>query len=270
MKLSYMSFSCPEASLAEFVDYAKNHGYEGVEPRAEAKHNHGVEVAAAAAQRNEIAKLFADSGIDCACVATSRKYCIADPGERNESIDITRRLIDLAADVGSTRIRVFGGMPTEGMGMEQAIRIVGESLAELGPYAVERGIAVCLETHDGFSRADDCAAAIRLADSPGIAANWDIMHPYTKGMTIDEAHEALKGLIRHCHIHDGTYAEAGKGPQLAMMGEGKIPYPTAIKLLADAGFQGYLSGEWINAWPPEEILPHDAKVLREYMAAASS
>ena len=264
MKLSYMSFSCPEATLEEFVGYARKYAYEGVEPRAEAKHNHGVEVDASAAKRAEIKEFFQDSGIECACVATSRKYAIADPAELRESIETTKKLIDLAADVGSTRIRVFGGMPPEGMDMDAAIKIVGESLAEVGPRAVERGVTVCLETHDGFSRATDCAAAIRLANSPGIAANWDIMHPYSKGMTIDEAYEALKGLVQHCHIHDGTYEEKGR-PKLALMGQGEIPYPRAIELLEGDGYGGFLSGEWIGAWHPDEVLPHDGKVLRSYM-----
>jgi len=265
MKLSFMSFSCPEATLDEFLGYAKKHGYEGVEPRAEAEHNHGVEIEADAAKRAEIKKRFEDEGVAVACVATSRKYALADKAERDESIERTRQYVDLAADIGGDKLRVFGGKPPEGMSTEDAIKIVGESLAEVAPRAEERKVHVCLETHDGFMLATDCAAAIKIADSPYIAANWDIMHPYTKGMTIDEAHDALKGLIQHCHIHDGVYAEKGKGPKLAMMGEGEIPYPRAIELLEEDGYEGYLSGEWIKAWTPDEILPHDAEKLRSYM-----
>ena len=265
MKLSYMSFSCPEATLEEFVGYAQKYEYEGVEPRAEASHNHGVEADATPAQRAEIKKFFEDSGIVPCCVATSRKYALPQGPELRESIETTRKLIDLAADVGSTRIRVFGGVPPEGLSMADAIQTVGESLGELGPYAAERGVTICLETHDAFSKATDCIAAIHIADSPAVAANWDIMHPYSKGMTIDEAYDALKGKIEHCHIHDGTYAEKGGRATLALMGEGDIPYPRAIELLEQEGFEGYLSGEWIKAWHPDEILPHDAKVLRSYM-----
>ena len=265
MKLSFMSFSCPEATLDEFLGYAKKHGYEGVEPRAEAKHNHGVELEAEAAKRAEIKQKFEDQGVAVACLATSRRYALAEEAEREESIELTRQYVDLVADIGGDRIRVFGGMPPEGMEMPEAIKIVGESLAKVAPRAEERGVYVCLETHDGFMRATDCAAAIKIADSPFIAANWDIMHPYTKGMTIDEAHDALKGLVRHCHIHDGVYEEKGKGPKLAMMGEGEIPYPRAIELLEADEYDGYLSGEWIQAWTPDEILPHDAEVLRSYM-----
>jgi len=265
MKLSFMSFSCPEASLEEFLGYARKYGYEGVEPRAEAKHAHGVEVETNQARRREIRKMFEDSGVAVACLATSRKYALAEKPEREGSIELTKQLIDLAVDIGADKLRVFGGMPPEGMAMDDAIKVVGECLAKVAPYAEERNVFVCLETHDAFSKATDCAAAIKIANSPAIAANWDIMHPYTQWMTIDEAYDALRGLVRHCHIHDGKYEDNHKKREIAKMGEGEIPYPRAIELLMQDGYDGYLSGEWIKAWPPEEILPHDAEVLRRYI-----
>ena len=270
MKLSFMSFSCPEASLEEFLGYATKHGYEGVEPRAEAGHNHGVEIEAGKEKREEIRKMFEDTGVAVACLATSRKYAMAEESEREESIELTKQLIDLAVDIGGGKLRVFGGVPPEGMSMGDAINAVGESLAKIGPYAEERGVSVCLETHDAFSKATDCAAAIKIAESPGIAANWDIMHPFTQWMTIDEAYDALKGYVCHCHIHDGKYQDDRKVKELAKMGEGDIPYPRAIELLMQDGYDGYLSGEWIKAWPPDEILPHDAEVLRGYISDCQS
>ncbi len=266
IKLPYMSFSCPEATLEEFVGYAKKYGYEGVEPRAEAGHNHGVEIDASADKRAEMKKYFEGEGVAPCCLATSRKFAILDEAELAESIETCKKLIDLAADIGSTRLRTFGGVPPEGMSMDDAIQAVGESLGKLGPYAAERGVTICTETHDAFSKATDTAAAIAIANSPAVKANWDIMHPYTKGMTIDEAYDALKGNIAHCHIHDGTYDDARK-PTLALMGEGEIPYPRAIELLEADGYDGYLSGEWIQAWHPDEVLPHDGKALRSYMRA---
>ena len=120
IKLSYMSFSCPEATLEQFVGWAKEYGYEGVEPRAEAGHNHGVEVDASPAKRAEIRKYFEDEGVVPCCVATSRKFAIMDADALAESMDTCRKLIDLAADIGSTRIRTFGGVPPEGVSIDDA------------------------------------------------------------------------------------------------------------------------------------------------------
>jgi GNAT superfamily N-acetyltransferase len=43
MKFSFMSFSCPEADIKEFIGIAKQYGYDGIEPRLGSGHKHGIE-----------------------------------------------------------------------------------------------------------------------------------------------------------------------------------------------------------------------------------
>lgn len=264
MKFSFMSFSCPEANLVEMLGYAKKYGYDGIEPRAQSQHKHGIEIDTNKQQRNEIKKIFLDSGVECACLATSVRYCFSDEGKRKENIELTKAFIDLSCDIGTKRIRVFGGMPDREMLESEAIEIVGGCLAQVSEYAEKNQIFICLETHDFFSRADTAAEAVRIANNPFIKINWDIMHPFTRGMTIEQAFSHVNGLIEHCHIHDGIYDEK-RNVKLALMGKGEIPYQTAVKLLKDTGYQGYLSGEYISAWPVEVVLPHDIKILKGYL-----
>lgn len=259
-----MSFTTPEASLREMLDIAKQYGYDGIEPRAQSKHKHGVEPEAGPAERKEIKKTFEGSGIECACIATSIRYCFTEEDKRDAEVELTKKFIDLAVDTGCTRLRVFGGMPDKVIPVDDAIKIVGEALVELKEYAEKNRVYVCLETHDFFSRADIAAPAVKMANSPYIRINWDIMHPFTKFMTIQEAFDEVKDLVEHCHIHDGIYDKA-RAPKLALMGEGEIPYNTAVRLLKNSGYTGYLSGEYINVWPPEVVLPHDIKVLKSYL-----
>ena len=265
MKFSFMSFSCPECTLVEMLDYAKKYGYDGIEPRAQAQHKHGIELETSGRARKEIKNIIEDSGIECACIATSIRYCFTDAQKRKEAIETTREFIDLAGDIGASRIRVFGGVPDKEIEINQAIEIVGESLAIVSEYAEKNRIFLCLETHDFFSRADVVEKTVRIADSPFVRINWDIMHPYTKGMTIEEAFECVKDFVEHCHIHDGIYDE-NRNPKLALMGQGEIPYSVAVRLLKELNYQGYLSGEYIKAWEPEVVLPHDISVLRSYLS----
>ncbi|MCM8769880.1 MAG: sugar phosphate isomerase/epimerase [Candidatus Omnitrophica bacterium] len=208
--------------------------------------------------------LFSTSGIECACLATSIRYCLVDKVARGEMIETTRRFLVLAHDIGCQRIRVFGGKPDREIERETAIAIVGEALSILAPEAEAAKVQICLETHDFFSRADMAAAAVRKANSLFIRINWDIMHPFTQGMSIQKAFNEVKDLVAHCHIHDGTY-DAERKPTLALMGEGEIPYAEAVQLLASINYPGYLSGEYIRMWPPEVVLPHDIRVLKSYL-----
>jgi len=264
MKFAFMSFTCPEATLDEMIKMAEKYGYEGIEPRAQAEHKHGVEITAGSEKRREIKKAFENSGIECACIATSLKYCFTDKVKRQEYIETTRKFIDLARDIGCKRLRVFGGNPDKEIPAEEAIKIVGDALAELKKDAEGKQVYVCLETHDFFSRADVAAPAVRIAASPYIRVNWDIMHPYTRNMTVEEAFAEVKDLVAHCHIHDGTY-DKDRRPKVVLMGQGEIPYHIAVRLLQKMNYDGYLSGEYISAWPPEVVLPNDINVLRSYM-----
>ena len=62
MKFAFMSFSCPKSSFDEILSLATQYGYDGIEPRIEARHNHGIEMDTHADKRREIAQKAADSG----------------------------------------------------------------------------------------------------------------------------------------------------------------------------------------------------------------
>ncbi len=270
MKVSFMTWACPDWDLNQVLTAAVRWGYDGVEPRAEADQKHGVELTTTKAERGDIRRQFADMGVEMSCIATSRKYAFAARDDWRESVELTQRYVDLAADVGCPYLRVFGGGTPQGVTREDAQRMVAEALAELGPHAARRGVALCLETHDDYSLADWCAATVRLAGAEGLGICWDVMHPYRHGQSMAEAFAAVKDYVRHCHVHDGVRpADGGPGGwEMAKMGEGNIPHDEVASLLATIGFQGHLSAEHINFLPPEDFLPHEARMLREYIEAA--
>lgn len=260
MKYSFMTFSCPELTLDEVLALAKKIGYDGVEPRLVSKHGHGIEVDISADTRKEVKAKFADSGIVPCCVATSCRY--ADPATAQQMVDETMRSIDLAGDIGSPAIRVFGGQIGGGLSREEAIDLVAKSLGSVASLAADRGVSVCMETHDAWCDPKNVAAVMKKVDHPAICVNWDIMHPVrTDNATIDESFEALKPWIKHLHTHDAS-KETGK---LVPIGEGFIDHKRAIELLKTISYDGYLSGEWIGWEDPYEVhLPRELATLKSY------
>lgn len=260
MKYAFMTFSTPELTLAEVLETARRLGYDGIEPRMDSGHAHGVELGATAAERAEIAKQAADAGIPLACLATSLRY--ADPAAAASAVEQTHARIDLASDIGAPTMRVFGGQLAKGLVREQAIDLVSDCLAKVADHAAERDVTVCMETHDDWCDPAHVAAVLSRVDHPAVACNWDIMHPVRNDLaTIDESFEALKPWIRHLHVHDGT----GDRIELTPIGEGIIDHRRAVELLMGTGYEGYLSGEWINwddAW--EVHLPRELATLRRY------
>ncbi len=266
MKYAFMSFSCPEVSWDEMLSLAGRFGYDALEPRIGQNHKHGVEIATDAAARKQIKEKAAEAGIKICCVATSCSY--ADPAAAAENTELTLRCIDLAADVDAQRIRVFGGRIPDGVSREQAADALVQSLASVAGHAQERGVAVCMETHDDWCAPSRVAEIMKRVNHQAIAVNWDIMHPvWVAAATMDNAFETLKPWVRHVHFHDGLAVGDKQG--LCPVGEGDIDHRRALQLLLAASYDGYWSGEWIG-WEPYEVhLPRELATMKRYEAEVS-
>lgn len=261
MKYAFMSFSCPELALDALLQTAKDIGYDAIEPRASSNHKHGIEIEATLSERAAIKAKAAAAGIAYSCVATSCRY--ADPETATAHIAETHQFIDLAADIGADKLRVFGGKIGQGLNREAAIAQVAQALTEVAGHAGDRGVTLCLETHDDWCDPKHVAAVMAMVDHAHIAVNWDIMHPVRMGLaTMDEAYEILAPWVRYVHIHDGR-DEAGK-LSFKAIGEGDIDHKRAAELLIAGEYDGYLSGEWIQ-WQAHEVhLPRELATMKRY------
>ncbi len=264
MKFSFMSFSAPEASLAELAALAIAYGYDGLELRLDANHAHGVETALDPQQRRGVRGRMAGASVSIGALASSCKF--ADPTSKMGQVDEAKRCVDLAADLGVPVVRVFGGKVPLGVIRTQAFSSIVEALHELGDHAADSGVTVCLETHDDWRDPRFAAQLLEEAASPNVAANWDVMHPVLAGYTIDEAFAALRPWIRHVHVHDAPF---GPG-QLAPIGEGRVDHSRVLELLQSMDYAGYVSGEWINWGPHELYLGRELNTLKRLAAAAAN
>jgi sugar phosphate isomerase/epimerase len=262
MRYSFMTFSTPDLSLEENLSLAASLGYDGLEPRIDADHRHGVELDTTSAARQTMRDQAQKAGVAYACVATSCRY--ADPAIAAEEVTTAHRAIDLAADIGAPCIRIFGGQMGQGLTREQAMEGVCAALGSIAEHAGERGVTVCMETHDDWCDPRHVAEVLRRVNHPAIAANWDVMHPVRTGLaTIDESFAILKPFIRHLHIHDGEPGSTA----LAPIGQGTIDHRRVIELLNTIPFEGFLSGEWID-WEPYQVhLPRELAALKAYESA---
>lgn len=260
MNYAFMSFSCPDLSLESMLALAKRLGYEGIEPRIQSGHKHGLELNTPAGLRARAKEMAAEAGVALCCIATSCKY--ADPETSEQNKEDTLQAIDLAAGVGAPVIRVFGGKIPEESAKPKAMGRIVEALTSVADHAKERGVTVCMETHDSWCDPSDVAQIMKSVNHPNIAVNWDIMHPVrVGGATMDQAFEALQPWIRHVHFHDGTMPPE---MQLCPIGQGAIDHKRAVELLKKDGYTGYLSGEWIN-WIHYDIhLPSELATMRAY------
>jgi len=262
MRLSFMTFACPEYRLAELLVAARRYGYDGVEPRVLAQHKHGIEPDMPPRARAEAKRAFKDSGIEIACIATSCTFATNDPAKRKTNRDELTRELQLAADLGAPRIRVFGGRRSEGLSLDDAIGIVAEDILSGADFAARHGIAICLETHDDFSLGKSVGRVIAKANHAAVRANWDLQHPFNAGEPLDETVRCLSGKIAHVHCHDN------KDRKAALPGDGNLPMLDQLRALKAEGFAGYLSAElWTEIGAPEYILEQYIQRMKKLLSA---
>jgi sugar phosphate isomerase/epimerase len=265
MRISFMTFTCPNWDLKKIIRGAKDYGYDGVEIRTAEGHRHGIELETSTTQRRFAKNLFKENDLEISCLSTSLTFSSAKGEERRRNVGTLRKYIELASDIDATRIRVFGGaMPPE-VKREACLTYVGESLLEAADTAKDFGVSVLLETHNDFSLGVDVGKVLRRVNHPNVGAVWDVMHPFFHGESIEITYSTLKDHVKHTHIHDAVKAE--KYGKLVQIGEGILPIREIVQILKKDGYAGYLSFEyWTDQGEPELTLPKYASVLRRYIS----
>jgi sugar phosphate isomerase/epimerase len=257
MKLAFMSSVCPKMTLAELLAVGARFKYDGIEFRPEWSQAHGIELTATAAQRKEAAERLAGSPLEACCLSPGVRFCSETPAERDAQQDLLARYVDLAAEVGIRRIRVFGDpIPNGGSGRRAAnYRAQAECLARGAEVAEAGGVRLVLETHGNF-RAFDAGEVMFQAGYPAaLLVNWHLGHCLRHGEDVDEAYRQVKGRVGHCHF---------------ALGEEKTD-PAHLhrqaSLLADERFDGFFSVEVINPDNGEQALDQHAKFWKEVQSA---
>jgi len=237
---AFSTLGCPEADLEEVVRLAGSGGRcTGLELRCAPGQivapDTGAEEAAAIAAR------LRDAGLTVVCLASYVQVASDDPGVADD----LRRHLALAARLGASHLRVFGGgTGQQGDLRDRAVR----TLRAAAPAAEAARVGIALETHDTFLSATAVADVLDAVGSPAVGAVWDAVNPWRSGETPADAAHALGPWLRHVQLKDVASA-ADLSPVLP--GRGVLPLGGVLDQLRGLGYRGWISLEWERAWYPE-------------------
>jgi sugar phosphate isomerase/epimerase len=230
MKLSLDTYAIgTDLSLRDLLELLPANGFDGVEFRCEAGQRHGVEPETSPQERRRIRTLLAEAGIEVACLSTGQRYESPDPAVRQAAIKRTQQFVDLAADLGCGRIRVFGNDFPEGVPKQEVIQYVGESLRQCGQYAEGKGVDVLLEMHGQFYYWEYCLGAVQIADHPQVAINYNCDQRDLVDGSVAFTFGQVKDYVRHVHLHD--------------LENPRFPYKELFGILQEIGYGGFCSLE---------------------------
>jgi sugar phosphate isomerase/epimerase len=241
VKLCLLTFNLGrDFELDELLEVCDRYGYEGVECRAQANHGHGIELDTTAEESAEIKEKFAAARVNLAGISTGARFESLDPEERQKQIDISKQFIDLAADVGAPRIRVFGNAFPEGADKDEVVENVGHALREIAEHAEGTGVDCNLEMHGDFYRWQYTLRAVEIADHDRIGIVYNCDRRETAWGPISTFIEPVAQYLRHVHLHDIESPD--------------YPYQDLFRILRNMGYGGYLSLEASPSEDPERVL----------------
>ncbi len=246
-RLSINSKTVDGWSLPELVDGVAAAGLQAVGLWREPVTDHGLDRAA---------KLVRDAGLRVSSLCRGGFLTAIEPAARAAAIEDNRRAIDEAATLGTdTLVMVVGGLPKGSRDLVGARERVADALAELAPYAGERGVRLALEALHPMYCADR-AVLSTLAQALDLAEPFP---PAQVGVVVDTFHiwwdpEVWRSIERAgeriasfqvCDFLVPIPADVllARG----YMGDGVIDFPPFVAAVEAAGWRGDVEVEIFNA-----------------------
>ena len=240
----YSSFPVwvPSYPLDEAIKRIARAGYDGIEIGCAAPHAWPAHLDRQ--RRADIRSLLADHNLAAVSLLPAPG---GGPGnnvtspmreERVATIAHYKEVIDLAHDLGAGKVLYIAGWRVFGTPHQQAWDWTLAALRELGPYAADRGITLCIENTAADSNLVDTAGqALMLRDEVGldnVQLMFDTYHAlYRNEVSSDQVYEIGRHLK---HVH---FADAGRAPP----GEGVVDWVGVLQALKDIDFDGYCTME---------------------------
>lgn len=220
------------------------------------------------------AQLLADAGISVTSLCRGGFFTALDPAERARALDDNRAAIDEAAALSTdTLVLVSGGLPAGSRDLHGARERIAEAIAELGPYAQERGVRLAIEPLHPMFASDRCVVST-LSQALDIAERFpaeqvgvvvDTYHIWWDDQAaVQIARAGAGGRIHSFQLADWiTPLPAGVLVGRGQLGDGSVDFRAFREMVEATGFTGPIEVEIFN----EDLWARDgAEVLAEVAA----
>ena len=232
--------------------------------------------------RKELLTQVQDAGLvfSALCCDNGKRYW--DPAVIEEQVEFTKRVLDLALDLGTkivtTHIGVIPADPNH-----PRFKIMQDACGRIAEYG--HSVGACLAVETGPEPSAVLRVFLDSIHSDGIAVNLD---PANLKMIVNEdsvqAVHNLAPYIVHTHAKDGIqlvstnpeyiYHILPRPKELenvslyreVPLGCGNVPFPAYLKALEEVGYRGFLTIERETGDHPEEDIRLAVDFLQKTMA----
>jgi len=227
----------------------------GVELRVE--HAHGVTLDLNAKQRAEVRRMFADSPIEIIGMGTNEQYDWVEQDKLKQSIETTKRWLQLSKDIGGSGVKVKPNAFHENVPKEKTLEQIGKALNELGKYALDMGQIIRLEVHgSGTQELPNIKQIMDHVQDKGTRVCWNCNEQDLIGGGLEYNFNLVKDKFGDtCHVRE--------------LNVGDYPYQQLMDLFVKIDYPGWILLE-CRTDPADKVaaLKEQHKVWEDMIASA--
>jgi sugar phosphate isomerase/epimerase len=260
-KFAFDQLVAREMSFDQWIRDAAALGGEGVE------HYDGFLPSLDAAEVERVRRLIDDTGQVTSMICFSPDFTHPDAGARARQVERQKAAIDLTVRLGARHCRTLSGQRYPELSRQDGIARTVDGITRSLDYAERRGVILCMENHykDGtwrypeFAQPEDIfLEIIDRIDSPHFGVQYDPSNAFVGGFDPVRFLEKVKHRVVTMHASD-RYLAPGATLEDLKLGDGATGYAAALKhgetgkglndydaifrILADTGFNGWVSVE---------------------------
>ena len=272
-----------EMDYVSWIRSAATLGGEGLE------HYDGFFRSFADADVDPILAAMAETGQQSSMLCFSPDFTHPDPDERARQIERQKAAIDLAVKLGTRFCRTLSGQALPGLSRRDGIERTVDGLLRSLEYAERRDVVLCMENHykDGtwrypeFAQPEDIFLEILdRVDSPRLGVQYDPSNAIVGGYDPIRFLERVLPRVVTMHASDRSLAPGATLDDLKSsdgatgysdklrhgeVGKGLIDYDAIFRILAKAGYSGWISVE--DGMNGLDELERSATLLKNLRAA---
>ncbi len=272
VKLAMSTLACPDWTIQQVADMARQWGYDGVDLRTLGTNGHGDETLASdpvVVGAEKVREVLDAAGLSPACLSTSVALHHRHPLAAERAMQQGRSAIELAQAMRCPWVRVYGYEIEPGESRDQGQHRIADRVRELAEYAAPKGVGVLLENAGNLATARDWWTIMDLIDQPNAGMSWNQQVSMLAGEGAGVSVPMLHGLIRLARLKDMvTQPQA----MFVMLGDGQMKVRETLHRLLGVGFDGWLVVEWDKLWLPglmeaQAYLPEAGKRVKDWIQA---
>jgi len=277
MKLCGHTMGVPSKDIFQAIDFFKSLGYQGVEVRCASVSNLSNGKVNPVGQINpeefdnslgkRILNKLQEKNMKIACL-TPYHWDYVHSNVRDRSIEGMKKAVKIAKELDCKRVRAFGGIePSKEISYKETWDKTVSGLQEVGRFARDYGINICIETHGGTLTqcAKESLKMVKDINLENVGILYDYKWIDLCGMeSMKEATNMLKPYIKHVHLGNHIVPNREKNKRYTseqvkptLLEEGEIDLKELLKALKSIGYEDYLSDEyeklWHDAFPDAEV-----------------